>query len=135
MAARSLAVLARQAGHAAPAAAMARRVSAFPRLGALPSVEHFGTPRQLSREFALGEQVEKGQPPGRRELADYFRLTPRMFSEPNPLQPHLLSSIWGTVYLDVWADICRESDVERALVAERENQRSTIGGGSWRGRV
>jgi tetratricopeptide (TPR) repeat protein len=42
-----------------------------------------------------------------------------MFRDPNPLAPHLLNSIWSTAYLNVWADIYRESDVERALLSER----------------
>jgi len=48
-----------------------------------------------------------------------------MFSEPNPLAPHMLHSVWGTVYLNVWADIYRESDVARALEAERSKRPST----------
>jgi len=48
-----------------------------------------------------------------------------MFSDPNPLAPHMLHSVWGTVYLNVWADIFRESDVERALDAERADRPST----------
>jgi hypothetical protein len=86
------------------------------------NVRAFGTPTQLSRDYPLIAQVEGDQPPGERALCDYFRLSPRMFSDPNPLSPHLLRSIWGTVYLNVWADIFRESDVERALVTERSKR-------------
>ena len=34
-------------------------------------------------------------------------------------------SVWGSAYVNVWADLYRESDVARALEAEREERRST----------
>jgi tetratricopeptide (TPR) repeat protein len=89
------------------------------------NLQTFGTPFQLSRDFALVRSVEGGQPPGSRHWTDYLRFSPRMFSDPNPLQPHLLGSVFGTVYLNVWADVFRESDVERALVAEESGLQST----------
>ena len=89
------------------------------------NLRSFGTPFQLSREFPLVAQVERDQPPGRRGLLDYLRLPPALFSDPNPLAPHLLGSVWGSVYLNVWADTYRESDVARVLEAEREERRST----------
>ncbi len=85
----------------------------------------FGTPFQLSRDFPLVAAVEREQPPGRRSPLDYLRLPPAIFRDPNPLAPHLLGSVWGSVYLNVWADSYRESDVARALEAEREERRST----------
>ena len=91
------------------------------------NVRAFGTPFQLSRDYPLIAQVEEGQPPGERSLADYLRFPPRLFRDPNPLAPHLVHSVWGTVYLNVWADIFRESDVARALDAEGARRRST----SW----
>jgi tetratricopeptide (TPR) repeat protein len=89
------------------------------------NVRAFGTPFQLSRDYPLIAQVEGDQPPGERSLSDYFRISPRMFNDANPLAPHLLHSVWATVYLNVWADIFRESDVERALDAERSKRSST----------
>jgi tetratricopeptide (TPR) repeat protein len=89
------------------------------------NVATFGTPFQLSRDFALVSQVERDQPPGVRRLADYVSFSPRIFSDPNPLAPHMLRSVWGTVYVNVWADVYRESDVARALEAERGRRRST----------
>jgi tetratricopeptide (TPR) repeat protein len=83
------------------------------------NIAEFGTPFELSRGYPLIQQVERDQPPGERSVSDYLRLSPRMFSDPNPLAPHLLRSIWSTAYLNVWADIYRESDVERALESER----------------
>jgi tetratricopeptide (TPR) repeat protein len=70
-------------------------------------------------------EVERGQPPGVRRLRDFVTLTPRVFSDPNPLAPHMYRSVWGSVYVNVWADLYRESDVARALEAEREERRST----------
>ncbi len=89
------------------------------------NLEAFGTPFQLSRDFALVAEVEREQPPGRRSALDYLRLPPAVFTDPNPLAPHLLGSVWGSVYLNVWADTYRESDEARELEAEREQRRST----------
>jgi tetratricopeptide (TPR) repeat protein len=83
------------------------------------NIEAFGTPFELSRGYPLIAQVERDQPPGARVVGDYLRISPRMFHDLNPLAPHLLHSIWSTAYLNVWADIYRESDVERALISER----------------
>ncbi|MEE8476379.1 MAG: hypothetical protein V3T01_13545 [Myxococcota bacterium] len=85
----------------------------------------FGMPFQLSRDFPLVTQVEIDQPPGSRGWIDYVAVSPRLFSDPNPLARHMLHSVWGTVYLNVWADSYRESDVARALEAEREERRSS----------
>jgi tetratricopeptide (TPR) repeat protein len=79
----------------------------------------FGTPFELSRGYPLIAQVEGDQPPGVRRVSDYLRISPKMFHDPNPLAPHLLRSVWSAAYLNVWADTYRESDVERALAAER----------------
>jgi len=83
------------------------------------NVRAFGTPFELSRGYPLIAQVEGDQPPGVREVSDYLRISPKMFRDPNPLAPHLLNAIWSTAYLNVWTDIYRESDVERALQSER----------------
>jgi hypothetical protein len=95
----------------------------------LRNLQAFGTPFQLSRDFALVAQVERDQPPGQRGVLDYLRLPAATFTDPNPLAPHLLGSVWASVYLNVWADTYRESDVARALEAEREERRST----TWMG--
>jgi tetratricopeptide (TPR) repeat protein len=91
----------------------------------LRNVREFGTPMQLSRDYELVAQVERAQPPGRRGALDYLRLSPAAIADPNPLAPHLLRSVWGSTYLNVWADTYRESDVARALEAERVRRRST----------
>jgi tetratricopeptide (TPR) repeat protein len=92
----------------------------------LRNLEAFGTPFQLSRDFALVAQVERDQPPGSRGILDYLRFPVAAFTDPNPLAPHLLGSVWAGVYLNAWADTYRESDVARALEAEREARRSTV---------
>ncbi len=85
----------------------------------------FGTPFELSRGYPLVAEVERDQPPGARGWRDFTRLSTRIFSDPNPLAPHMYRSVWGSVYVNVWADLYRESDVSRALEAEREERRST----------
>jgi tetratricopeptide (TPR) repeat protein len=89
------------------------------------NIRAFGTPFQLSRDFPLVQQAEAGQPPGVRSWRRYVRFPLEAFSDPNPLAPHLFRSVWASVYLNVWADTYRESDVERALEAERGPRRST----------
>ena len=85
----------------------------------------FGTPFELSRGYPLVAEVERGQPPGVRRLRDFVTLSTRVFSDPNPLAPHMYRSVWGSAYVNTWADLYRESDVARALEAEREQRRST----------
>lgn len=89
------------------------------------NVIEFGTPFQLSRDFALVTSVEQDLPPGKRGWRDYVSFPAAAFTDPNPLAPHLLSAVWPSVYLNTWADTMRESDVARALEAEREVRRST----------
>lgn len=109
-------LLLRNLGRAALIAAVAGTL-AFPYYAR--NLRAFGTPFELSRGYPLIAQVEGDQPPGVREISDYLRISPKMFHDPNPLAPHLLNAIWSTAYLNVWADIYRESDVERALLSER----------------
>ncbi len=85
----------------------------------------FGTVFPSNSDFPLVGEVERDQPPGERFVLDYVRFPLEAFSDPNPLAPHLLRSVWASVYLNVWADTQRESDVARALEAEREARRST----------
>jgi hypothetical protein len=85
----------------------------------------FGTPFELSRGYPLVAEVERDQPPGARTWRDFLRFSSKIFSDPNPLAPHMYRSVWGSAYVNVWADLYRESDVARALEAEREERRST----------
>jgi tetratricopeptide (TPR) repeat protein len=89
------------------------------------NIRSFGTPFQLSRDFALVAPVERDQPPGVRTWKDYLRFPLAAFRDTNPLAPHLLHSVWASVYLNVWADTYRESDVARELEAERQQRRSS----------
>ncbi len=85
----------------------------------------FGTPFELSRGYPLVAEVERGQPPGARRWRDFVTFSPSILGDPNPLAPHMYRSVWGSAYVNVWADLYRESDVARALEAEREERRST----------
>ena len=85
----------------------------------------FGTVFPSNSDFSLVGEVERDQPPGERFVLDYVRFPLAAFSDPNPLAPHLLRSVWASAYLNLWADIHRESDTARALEAEREERRST----------
>jgi tetratricopeptide (TPR) repeat protein len=89
------------------------------------NLRSFGDAFPSNSDFPLVGDVEAAQPPGFRSWRDYVRFPLQAFSDPNPLAPHLLHSVWAGVYLNVWADTYRESDVERALEAERGTRRST----------
>lgn len=89
------------------------------------NLEAFGTPFELSRGYPLVAEVERGQPPGSRGWRDFVTISPSILSDPNPLAPHMYRSVWGSAYVNAWADLYRESDVARALEAEREERRST----------
>lgn len=78
-----------------------------------------------NRDYPLVRQVEGGQSPGKRSIADYLRLSPAMFDNANVRAPHMLHSIWGTTYMSAWAEIHRESDRGRALEAELVKRPST----------
>jgi len=81
------------------------------------NVRAYGEPFQLSRDYPLVARVEQKQRPGQRSLADYVRVPTGLFTNPEPQAPHMLHSVWGTVYANVWADVFRESDVERGFDA------------------
>jgi len=85
----------------------------------------YGGPFQKSSDFSLVREVERDQPPGQRSWRDYVNLSPRLFTDPNPLAPHLIHSVWGTLYLSVWAEIFRESDSSRRLEAQIQKRSSS----------
>jgi tetratricopeptide (TPR) repeat protein len=71
----------------------------------LRNVAAFGTPFPAAGDvFPLVSWIESQQPPGERSLGDYLSFPPRLFVEPDPLAPHLLRSVWGSVYLSAWAE-------------------------------
>jgi tetratricopeptide (TPR) repeat protein len=75
------------------------------------NLRHFGQAFPSNSDFPLVGDVEAAQPPGFRGWRDYLAFSPRLFVEPNPRAAHLLHSVWGTLYLNVWADTYRETDV------------------------
>jgi hypothetical protein len=83
------------------------------------NIAAFGNPFEMSRNHPLVARVESDQPPGARSWRDYVQVSPQLFDDPDPRAPHMLHSIWGTLYAGIWADIFRESDVERALQVPR----------------
>ena len=90
-----------------------------------PNAAVYGTPFPSNSDFPLLGSVEGKQPPGERSWSDYVRVSPRAFADPDPLAPHLLHSVWGTLYLNVWADTYRESDVEPTPELETRERRVT----------
>ncbi len=64
----------------------------------------FGTPFQLSRDTPLVARVESEQPPQQRGWLDLVQISPRTLLEPGVREPHLLHSIWGSLYVHVWSD-------------------------------
>ncbi|MFQ5416264.1 MAG: glycosyltransferase family 39 protein [Myxococcota bacterium] len=89
------------------------------------NIAEFGTPFQLSRDYPLVAAVERAQPPGVRRLSDYVRLSRKMFEDPDPRARHLLHSVWGSVYVNVWADVTRETDVAPTPASKRELSRAS----------
>ncbi len=82
----------------------------------------FGAPFVLSRDFALVAGVERGQGPGYRTWRDYVEIPAALLEDASPRAPHMLHSVWGTVYVNVWADNFRETDVI-ASPAEQHTER------------
>ena len=83
------------------------------------NLQTFGTPFQKSNDFSLVADVERHQPPGERSWRDFVQLSPRLFSQPDPLAPHLIRSIWGTLYVSTWADVYRATDVATTPARQR----------------
>jgi len=81
----------------------------------LRNLSEHGTPIPFSHEDPWMHATESGQPPGVRTLRHYLRVPPALFVDANPLAPHLLGSVWGSLYANLWSDNYRESDRGRAL--------------------
>ena len=88
------------------------------------NLQTFGTPFQLSREFSLVAEVERQQPPGERSWRDFVQLSPRLFTQPDPLAPHLIHSVWGTFYVSTWANVFRGTDVAATPALRRRAWRA-----------
>ena len=70
----------------------------------LRNLAEYGNPFQFSNEFAPMVEVERGQPPGERGLRDFVSLSPKIFVDPSLDAPHLIHSVWGSLYLNLWFD-------------------------------
>lgn len=71
----------------------------------LRNIQAFGTPFPAAGDFfPLVRLVESRQPPGERSWRDYVSFPLRLFSQPDPLAPHLLHSVWGSLYLNAWSE-------------------------------
>jgi tetratricopeptide (TPR) repeat protein len=88
------------------------------------NLREFGHPFQLSRDFPLVAEVEAGHPPGERGLPDLVSIDPRLFVDPDPKDPHLVHSIWGSTYLSMWSDSHR-AWIYPAVSLDREIARET----------
>jgi tetratricopeptide (TPR) repeat protein len=77
------------------------------------NLQAFGTPFPSAADAVpIVRWIESQQPPGARGLADYLSFPPRLFREPDPLAPHLLHSVWGSLYLSTWAETHLEPSAE-----------------------
>ncbi len=90
---------------------------------ALRNLRAFGTALPSNSDFALLQSVEGRQPPGSRTWRDYAVLPARLFADPDPRAPHLLHSVWGSLYLNAWADTHRENDVAETPASRRREAR------------
>jgi tetratricopeptide (TPR) repeat protein len=68
------------------------------------NLARYGTPFRMNRDFALTAEVEEGQGPGFRSWRDLVAMSPRLLSDPRPGAAHLLHSVWGSAYVNVWLD-------------------------------
>lgn len=90
------------------------------------NLQTFGTPFQMSRTFPLVKDLEAGQPPGVRSWRDYVSVSPRMFVDPDPIAAHMIHSIWGSMYISIWADTLRESDAVLTPEQKRRERRPMV---------
>jgi arylsulfatase len=68
------------------------------------NVREFGTPFQMSRDTSYVSTVESQQPPGFRTWVDFVYVPGRLLLDPDPKSEHLLHSVWGSAYAQMWAD-------------------------------
>jgi len=73
----------------------------------------FGNPFELS----LGRvSLEARQEPGERQLHDFVSFPPQLFIDPRPREDHLLHSVWGSLYVRMWAEKLPDPAMRSALV-------------------
>ncbi len=80
----------------------------------------FGVPFRKSSDVSEVRAAESRQGPGERPISDLWRLSPRLFAQPDPLAPALLHSIPGTLYAGWWSDLYRESLIDEPVRREQE---------------
>jgi tetratricopeptide (TPR) repeat protein len=77
------------------------------------NVVEFGNPFELSRGRV---QLEATQQPGERQLHDFLSFPLRLFTDPQPREDHLLRSVWGSLYVRMWAEKLPDPALRIALV-------------------
>jgi len=78
------------------------------------NVAHFGTPFVTSHEHPKVKAMELQQPPGERSVWDFVALPgPAVLRDSSFDAPHVLRSVWGSVYLNTWFDTYRASQFPR----------------------
>jgi hypothetical protein len=88
----------------------------------------FGTPFRMSRTNPQVAELEGRQPPGERSWVDLAYIPAAIFSDPHPNAVHMLHSIWGTAYGQMWSDPRgRLKFVFRVAKKEQWNRASRIG--------
>jgi tetratricopeptide (TPR) repeat protein len=71
------------------------------------NLAEFGTPFPLAGHRPVVDAYESQQPPGQRGWRDAVCLSPRLLLDPSPLAPHMLHSIWGSLYASLWVHLDR----------------------------
>lgn len=77
------------------------------------NVVEFGNPFEFSRGRV---SLEARQQPGERQLRDFVSFPLRLFSDPQPREDHLLRSVWGSLYVRMWAEKLSNPALRTALV-------------------
>jgi len=76
----------------------------------------FGNPFELSRSHPCCASLEARQEPGERQLHDFVSFPPRLFIDPRPREEPLLRSVWGSLYVRMWAEKLPDPALRIALV-------------------
>jgi tetratricopeptide (TPR) repeat protein len=77
------------------------------------NVSAYGTPF-VANEYAKMRAIETRQPPGERGWRDFVALPGAAVLRDSSFDaPHLLRSVWGSLYLNAWFDTYRASQLKR----------------------
>ncbi len=78
------------------------------------NIASFGTPFMTSHGHPKVKAMEARQPPGERTWRDFVSLPgPALLHDSSFDAPHVLRSVWGSVYLNAWFDTYRSSQFAR----------------------